>query len=326
MAGSSVPLRALVLTAGLGTRLRPLTLVRAKAAVPVNGQPLATRVIRWLATRGLHDVILNLHHKPETISAEVGDGSNIGVRVRYSWEQPVLGSAGGPRRALPLLTDGGRERFLLVNGDTLTNVDIDAVYAAHRSSGALVTMALIPNPRPEKYGGVLLDAESRVTGFTRRSPDAPTYHFIGVQIAEARVFADLPDGVPHESIGALYPRLMAEVPGSIRGYVSDATFQDIGTPEDCLETSLALATSEGDHTVSARATVAGSARIERSAVWDDVVVGNGARLADCIVADGARIPEGMTLERCAVVPASAGEPQDGDRVEGDLLIRPFAQP
>jgi NDP-sugar pyrophosphorylase family protein len=323
MADSSVPLGALVLTAGLGTRLRPLTLVRAKAAVPVNGQALATRVVRWLANRGIHDVVLNLHHKPETIAAEVGDGSAIGVRVRYSWEHPVLGSAGGPRRALPLLTDGGRERFFLVNGDTLTNVDLDAVSAVHKLSGGLVTMALIPNPRPEKYGGVLLDAQSRVTGFTRRSPDARTYHFIGVQIAEARVFADLPDGVPHESVGALYPRLMTEFPGSIRGYVSNATFQDIGTPADCLETSLALTAAEGNHMVSPRATVAASAIIERSALWDDVVVGRGAHLADCIVGDGARIPEGMKLERCAIVPASAGEPQDGDRVETGLLIRPF---
>jgi len=323
MADSSVPLGALVLTAGLGTRLRPLTLVRAKAAVPVNGQALATRVVRWLANHGVPDVVLNLHHKPETIAAEVGDGSAIGVRVRYSWEHPVLGSAGGPRRALPLLTDGGRERFFLVNGDTLTNVDLDAVSAVHKLSGGLVTMALIPNPRPEKYGGVLLDAQSRVTGFTRRSPDARTYHFIGVQIAEARVFADLPDGVPHESVGALYPRLMTEFPGSIRGYVSNATFQDIGTPADCLETSLALAAAEGNHMVSARATVAASAIIERSALWDDVVVGRGAHLADCIVGDGARIPEGVKLERCAIVPASAGEPQDGDRVERGLLIRPF---
>ena len=323
MAGSSVPLRALVLTAGLGTRLRPLTLVRAKAAVPVNGQPLAMRVVRWLASRGIHDVVLNLHHKPESIAAAVGDGSDIGVRVRYSWEHPVLGSAGGPRRALPLLTDGGRERFLLVNGDTLTNVDISAVYAAHQSSGALVTMALISNPRPEKYGGVLLDAESRVTGFTRRSPGARTYHFIGVQVAEARAFADLPDSVPHESVGALYPQLMAEFPGCIRGYVSDASFQDIGTPADCLETSLALAGTEGDHMISARATVADSAHIERSALWDDVVVGSGAHLADCIIADGARIPEGMKLEQCAVVPAGAGKPQAGDRVERGLLIRAF---
>ena len=97
--------RALVLTAGLGTRLRPLTYVRAKGAVPVNGEALARRVVRWLSGQGVRDLVLNLHHLPETIAASVGDGSDLSARVRYSWEQPVLGSAGGPRRALPLLVD-----------------------------------------------------------------------------------------------------------------------------------------------------------------------------------------------------------------------------
>src|SRR6476660_5518416 len=109
-----VPLRALVLTAGLGTRLEPLTYVRAKAAGPVNGETLARRVVRWLAAQGVGDLVLNLPHLPDTIAASVGDGSDLGARVRYSWEQPVLGSAGGPRRALPLLTDG-RSTFIIVN-------------------------------------------------------------------------------------------------------------------------------------------------------------------------------------------------------------------
>ena len=99
------PPRALVLTAGLGTRLEPLTYLRAKAAVPVNGDALARRVIRWLVGEGVRDLVLNLHHLPASITAFVGDGSDLGARVRYSWENPVLGSAGGPRHALPLLID-----------------------------------------------------------------------------------------------------------------------------------------------------------------------------------------------------------------------------
>ena len=92
---------ALVLTAGLATRLRPLSLVRAKAAVPVAGTPLVLRILRQLAAAGITDAVLNLHHLPHTLAAVVGDGSDVGVRVRYSWEMPVLGSAGGPRHALP---------------------------------------------------------------------------------------------------------------------------------------------------------------------------------------------------------------------------------
>src|SRR5215475_574574 len=112
---------ALVLTAGLGTRLQPLTRVRAKPAVPVAGEPIVTRIIRWLARQHVTELTLNLHHLPETLAARVGDGSDLGAHVRYSWEQPeVLGSAGGPRRALPII---GSARFFLVNGDTLTNLD-----------------------------------------------------------------------------------------------------------------------------------------------------------------------------------------------------------
>src|SRR6185503_17252889 len=117
--------RALVLAAGLGTRLHPLTLARAKAAAPVDGEPLARRTIRWLAGHGVRELVVNLHHRPESIAAVLGDGRDLGVRVRYSWESPVLGSAGGPRHALPLLLDaaepGGGGTFVLVNGDTLTD-------------------------------------------------------------------------------------------------------------------------------------------------------------------------------------------------------------
>src|SRR5215510_1360477 len=105
--------RALVLTAGLGTRLRPLTDVRAKPAIPVAGEPMIRRIVRWLVSRGVSDLVLNLHHLPATITAVVGEGRDLGARVRYSWEQPViLGSGGGPRLALPLV---GADPFFVIN-------------------------------------------------------------------------------------------------------------------------------------------------------------------------------------------------------------------
>lgn len=312
---------ALVLTAGLGTRLRPLTCVRAKAAVPVNGEPLASRIVRWLVSRGVADLVLNLHHKPETIAARLGDGSHLGARIRYSWEQPVLGSAGGPRRALPLVADP----FFIVNGDTLTNVDLDALAAAHAASRADVTMAVVPNPKPEKYGGVLVSGDGWVTGFARRDASIRSYHFIGVQIAARRVFAGLPDGVPAESVGSLYPELMRANPRAVRAFVCSASFQDVGTPADYLATSAELAAVEGDRLASgARARIAKSAHLSRTAVWDDVVVGDGASLAECIVADGARVPAGARYERCVLVPAAACEPGPNDRVDGNLLVAPLS--
>ena len=318
-------MRALVLTAGLGTRLQPLTLARAKAAAPVDGEPLARRTIRWLVSQGFTDLVLNLHHRPESITAAVGDGGDLGARVRYSWESPVLGSAGGPRHALPLLLDrGADETFVLVNGDTLTNVDLRAMIDDHRRHGALVTMALIPNPRPDKYGGVRLNASGAVARFTKRrahgTPPAPSeaegnFHFIGPQIVQAAVFAPLPDGVPRETVLQVYPELMASRPGSVRGFVGDWSFRDIGTPADLLETSLDLAAEDGRPDRprwGRRARVAGSARVTRSVLWDDVEIGDGAAVHECVIADGVRIPAGAVYRRAAIV-----------RSGGDLIATPL---
>ena len=130
---------ALVLTAGLGTRLRPLTDVRAKAAIPVAGQPMIHRIIRALVAQGVDDLVLNLHHLPATLTAVVGDGSDLGARVRYSWEPMILGSGGGPRLAQAIV---GARTFWIINGDTLTDVNMAALAAQHASSLARVTLAL----------------------------------------------------------------------------------------------------------------------------------------------------------------------------------------
>ncbi len=316
-----IGLPALVLTAGLGTRLRPLSLIRAKGALPVAGVPLASRVIRWLAGHGIHDVVLNLHHHPETITREVGDGRDLGARVRYSWENPVLGSAGGPRHALPLLD---APRFVIANGDTLTDVDLPALISAHDRSGAMVTMALIPNPRPDRYGGVLLDG-TVVSGFTPRRTGQENYHFIGVQVVEAAVFTGLADHEPAETVSDLYPRLMRAQPGSVRAFVSGARFEDIGTPADYFETSHAVAAREGLAAMppGRRTSIDGTARLTRSIVWDDVVIEGGAELNECIVVDGVRVPPRIKLDRSIVLPASAELlGADGERRD-NLLIAAF---
>src|SRR4029453_18805423 len=133
------------------------------------------------------------------------------------------------------------------------------------------TMALIPNPRPDKYGGVLVSDDGFVSGFVRRGSDCASFHFIGVQVADAAVFAALQDGVPVESVNHLYPRLMREAPRSVAAFVCNASFRDIGTPADYLETSIQLTELEGDHLVSTRGTrIDRTARVTRSTVWDDV--------------------------------------------------------
>jgi len=283
-----------VLTAGLGVRLRPLTDERAKPAMPVAGEPLIRRIASWLASHGITELVLNLHHLPGTITSVLGDGGDLGVRVRYSWEQPrILGSGGGPKQALPIL---GVDRFFLINGDTLTNVDLRAMARAHADSGALVTLALVPNREFHRYGGVHLDRDGGVTRFSRRGPDsADSWHFIGAQVVDASVFDAAPPGEPSSTIGGIYDDLIRTRPGAVRGFTSDADFRDVGTAADYLRTSQALSASGVD--VGLRARVDPTARITRSVLWDDVEVGAGTSLTDCIVSDGVEIPGGTEYQR-----------------------------
>ena len=288
---------ALVLTAGVGTRLRPLTLVRAKPAIPVAGEPMIRRIIAWLARQGVIELVLNLHHLPHTLCAVVGDGRDLGARVRYSWEQPVvLGSAGGPRRALPIV---GRDTFFVVNGDTITDLDLRGLASTHEASGALVTLALVPNREPHRYGGVLTAEDGRVTGFVPRGAGAEgSFHFIGVQIAHADAFRALPDGQAMRSIGDVYDRLLTSRPGSIRGHLSDAAFHDVGTTSDYWTTSFAfLGDQPAERAYGQRVRIDSTAHVTRSILWDDVDVGAGAVVEECIVTDLVRIPPGSAHRR-----------------------------
>jgi len=290
---------ALVLTAGLGTRLQPLTSVRAKPAIPVAGEPLIRRIIAGLAGQGVTELVLNLHHLPHTLTAVVGDGSDLGARVRYSWEQPVvLGSGGGPRRALPMMR-GSNAEFFLVNGDTMTDVDLQALASAHEASGALVTMALVPNREPHKYGGILTASDGAVTGFAPRGAKAAgSSHFIGVQVARAEAFHALPDGRPVNGFEDAYRGLLTSRPGCIQGYFCDAAFQDIGTISDYWTTSFdCLGDRPPEQAYGQRVRIDAGARIARSILWDDVEVGADSVIEDCIVTDRVRIPAGSVHRR-----------------------------
>jgi len=281
--------------------------------------PLVRRILTGLAAAGVTRTVLNLHHLPETITAAVGDGSDLGVEVRYSWENPVLGSAGGPRRALPLLDT---DRFLIVNGDTLTDLSLERLVAEHASSGSLVTLAVIPNPAPERYGGVLVNASGDITGFVRRGSPGPSWHFVGLQVAEAAAFARLPPDEPAESVSGLYATLLRESPGSIHAFRADGVFYDIGTAADYLDTSLAFAAREGreNQLVGPGCRVSPDARLARSVLWNDVTVGDHAELIDCVVADGAKIPAEARYQGCAIVKADGREARPGEERVGDLLL------
>jgi NDP-sugar pyrophosphorylase family protein len=263
------------------------------------------------------EAVLNLHHLPHTITRIVGDGSDLGVRVRYSWERPLLGSAGGPRLALPLLD---APTFLIANGDTMTDAHIPSLVTSHRRSGALVTLAVTPNPDPRKYGGIVVGPDGAMTGFTSRGSTDVSWHFVGLQVAEARAFASLEAGTPCESVRALYLALVAASPGSVRTHTCAAEFFDIGTPDDYLATSRLLAGREGTAALTGlRTRIDATARVEDCVLWDDVEVGAGSSMRACIVTDGVRVPAGTSWVGVSVRSAS-GELAPGERRIGELAV------
>lgn len=304
MVAKPFPWPALVLTAGLATRLQPLSHVRAKAALPVAGEALVVRILRSLRAAGITRVVLNLHHRADTITREVGDGSSLGLSVRYSWETEVLGSAGGPARALPLLE---ADRFLIVNGDTLADVDLAALAAQHVDTNALVTMAVVDaDPR---YNAILADETGIVKGFTKSTPGTPgapgtlgTFHFIGVQAVNAAAFAGVNPETRSETVHGMYPDLIASRPGSLRVMRTAAEFFDIGTPRDYLATSLKLAAREGRGPDRGHGcTIASDAALTDTILWNNVSIGAGASLLRCIAADGVQVPAGAHHVECSLV-------------------------
>jgi NDP-sugar pyrophosphorylase family protein len=296
----------MVLTAGLGTRLDPITRLVAKAAVPLGDSTLIEHILAGLARQDVRDVVLNLHHRPATIAAAAGDGSHLGLSVRYSWEQPLLGSAGGPRHALPLLAS---DPILIINGDTLCDVALAPMLDRHRASGADVTMAVVPNPRPDRYGGFVLGRGDDIVDVLPRGRSEGTWHFVGVQIASRAVFDELADGVPAETVSGIYRARMTHPAGRIRAYRVDAEFLDIGTPEDYLTTALGLRTD--------------AASACRSVIWPDAHVAPDAALAGCIVAGKVSIPAGFRARNRVIVPASVARPDDDAEIAGDLALFPL---
>jgi NDP-sugar pyrophosphorylase family protein len=179
-------------------------------------------------------------------------------------------------------------------------------------------MAVVPNNEPDKYGGLVVRNDGSVAGFVRRGSSETSWHFVGIQVAQAEAFASVPADVPYETVGALYPALLTERPGSIRAYRTTGEFMDIGKPSDYLNTSLTLADREGV-ALTAGAEISPTARVERSVLWDDVAVEEGAMLRECVVTDGVRVPSDTSWHGVTIRVAS-GELAPGERRIDGLAI------
>jgi len=309
----------MLLAAGLGLRLRPLTLLRAKPALPVLNRPLIHWTLEALAAAGVDEVVINVHHLPRSVTDAVGDGSAFGLRVRWSREREILGTGGGPRRARRMLGEGP---VLLVNGDMLMELDLGRLVARHRRSGARATLGLRPNPDPRRYPPVITAPGGRVLAIRGQPPGArgTASMFAGVHVLDAALLERLPPGFS-DTVGDLYPGLIA-AGERVEGLRLQGLWLDIGTPALYLEAHRKLLRRRRAEAgaVAPGARLGDGVRLRRASVGAGAVIGEGARVEDSVLWDGARVGAGARV-RGSVVTRGA-RVAAGERVEGMMVFRP----
>jgi mannose-1-phosphate guanylyltransferase len=300
----------MVLAAGLGTRLRPLTYEITKPMVPVLDRPVMEHIVELLERHGFEETIANLHYFPETISEYFGE------RLTYRVEDELLGTAGGVRACADFF---GEDSFLVISGDALTDIDLGALAARHRESGGVATLAVKKVPDTREYGVVLHDREGRITGFQEKpEPDEALSDLgnCGIYVFRPDIFDYFPDRPFADWAQDIFPVLLAnDVPfhiHEVREY-----WNDVGSLSelrqgtfDALRGELRLQI-DGEE-LSPGVTVAGGSSLPADAqvegpVWigRDVRIGAGVRLMGPVVlGDGAVVGDGAQLRESIVFPGT----------------------
>lgn len=223
-------MKALILAAGEGTRLRPLTGDRPKPMLPVGDVPLLERIVSLLRHHGIVDIAINLHYKPWSIVHHLGHGTRWGVRIHYSFEEELLGSAGAAKR-LEWYLD---ESFIVFYGDVYTEMNLSGLMEAHSRSSAQVTMSLYAVDNPTECGIVELDEQSRVRRFVEKpAPDQVFSRLAnaGIFVVEPNVLSWVPTGCPIDFGHDVFPQMLT-TGQAIVGYPIEDALIDIGTPEN----------------------------------------------------------------------------------------------
>ncbi len=217
----------MLLAAGLGTRLRPITYEVPKPLVPVLGHPVMEHILRLLGRHGFDNVISNLHYFPEQIERRFGDGSAWGVRLSYSHERELLGTAGGVRNVRDHFGD---ETFLIISGDALTDIDLTALWEAHKAKGGIATLALKQVEDPSQLGVVIVAQDGRIQGFQEKPDRAEALSNLGscgIYVMEPEIFDYFPDQPFVDWAQDVFPALLEQDVAFYGHEISDY-WNDIG--------------------------------------------------------------------------------------------------
>jgi mannose-1-phosphate guanylyltransferase len=305
-------MQALILAGGEGTRLRPLTSTVPKPVVPLVDRPFIAYMLDWLRRHGVDDVIMSCGYLASGVRNVLGDGSAYGLRLRYVEEPQPLGTGGALKFAEPLLD----ERFLMLNGDVLTDLDISSQLALHDQRRARATLALTPVEDPSAYGLVRTLADGEVTGFVEKpAPDQIDTHNIsaGIYVLERSVLELLESDRAASIEREVFPRMVGE---GLYAYIGEGYWLDIGTPErylegtfDILEGTVETAVAErmGDSFVCVEPGTDNEGRVIPSALVEhDCRIATGARIGGRVVLEtGVSVGEDTTIERAVVLRGSS---------------------
>jgi len=303
-------MRAMVLAAGLGTRLRPLTYEITKPMVPVLDRPVMEHIVDLLARHGFNEVIANLHYFPDSIREYFGE------RISYRFEEELLGTAGGVRACAEFFGD---EPFVVISGDALTDIDLTAFAARHREAGGVATLAVKEVPDTREYGVVLHDSDGRITGFQEKPTPAEALSNLGncgIYMFDPKIFDYFPPEPFVDWANDVFPVLLEnDVPfhiHEVREY-----WNDVGSLAelrqgtfDALRGELHLEIEGELHspgvTVAEGTTLSADSEIEGPAwIGHDVTIGAGVRLmGPVVIGDGVRIGDGAQLRSSIVFPGT----------------------
>jgi mannose-1-phosphate guanylyltransferase len=317
-------MQAVILVGGEGTRLRPLTSTVPKPVVPLVDRPFIAFMLDWLCTHGIDDVIMSCGFLATSVRNVLGDGSAHGVRLRFVEEPDPRGTAGALKFASSMLD----ERFLMLNGDVLTDIDLTAQIAQHEQSGAKATLALVPVADPTAYGLVHLNDDRSVRDFVEKpSPDAIDTNLIsaGAYVLQREILELVPPDRNVSIEREVWPRLIGD---GLFGFPAESYWLDIGTPErylqgtfDIIEGNVKTAVGERlgsdwlaiDSGAQASGRVIPPAVLERGVtvaagaqvgslvvLGEDVSIGAHATVERSVILKGAEIGEGATLRDCIV--------------------------
>jgi mannose-1-phosphate guanylyltransferase len=304
-------MQAVILVGGEGTRLRPLTSTVPKPVVPLVDRPFIVYMLEWLKRHGVDDVILSCGFLATSVRNVLGDGSQLGLRLRFVEEPEPRGTAGALKYAEPFL----QERFLMLNGDVLTDIDLTAQIAQHEATGAVGTLALVPVPDPTNYGLVRLAGDDAVSEFVEKpGADQIDTNLIsaGAYVLERSVL-DMIEPDRNVSIEReIWPRLVGD---GLYGFASKAYWLDIGTPErylqgtfDIIEGNVQTAVLDrlgAGFTAVADDVVATGRIVPPAVVERGCEIGAGAHVGALVVlGGGVSVGEGARIERSVVLQGS----------------------